>query len=341
MSSCGYCSKLSENLLKCVCKKESYCDRNCQKLDWKTHKKDCPPFVIKEVGLMGRGLIATRNLPRGACVLEESSVFALDITLSDYYQERVLLREFSKFTPEMKAQILDLHDPEGMKVGSDLGAKLKRIFHKNHLDMEGEIGTTFNLFVKSSMINHSCNPNSEILSQSASEFVPKHRVKVVTHIDIKKGEEITVNYYFSKMEPLLCELGEWDDVRVGYLNYCERQQIMKQRYKFDCICEICLMGSKTDSLRQQHRLLETKIRMEKKLKRSYFVLAEKKLKLGKLFDNGLLFMDLFDCLMAVSMQKYPNAEILRKNQTHKSEFKIFLNDNNNFLTPNTLEILGM
>ena len=40
MFTCGYCSKLSMKLLQCVCGKAWYCDKNCQKLDWKAHKKD-------------------------------------------------------------------------------------------------------------------------------------------------------------------------------------------------------------------------------------------------------------------------------------------------------------
>jgi len=328
MSSCGYCSKSSRCLLKCACGTEWYCDKKCQKLDWKTHKKDCPPFVIKEVGQMGRGLIATRNLPRGACVLKENAVLALDRKLSDDDQERLMRYELLKLTPEIQAQILDLHDPEDKKMDRDMGAKVKRIVQKNHLDVEGEIGTTFHLFLNSSMINHSCNPNSEIVAGSESEFEPKQCVKVITYIDIKKGEEITVNYYFSRMEAFLCELGEFDDVRVGYLKYHERQQIMNQRYKFYCKCEICLMGSHTDSLREQHRQLEGMIEIVKKIDKPYFVLAEKKLQLGKLFDNGLLFKDLFDCLLAYSKEKYKTAEIVSKNNIHKEEFKIFLNNNN-------------
>ena len=66
---------------------------------------------------------------------------------------------------------LDLRNPEDKKMDRDIGAKVKRIGQKNHLDVEREIGTTHHLFINTSMINHSCNPNSEIVSGSETEFV--------------------------------------------------------------------------------------------------------------------------------------------------------------------------
>jgi SET and MYND domain-containing protein len=41
-SRCFSCMKKTGVLLKCAsCKQVSYCDRNCQKKDWKDHKDEC------------------------------------------------------------------------------------------------------------------------------------------------------------------------------------------------------------------------------------------------------------------------------------------------------------
>ena len=45
---CGFCA--SEAKVKCAnCKSTYYCDRNCQKRDWKTHKKSCNVQKIQEI----------------------------------------------------------------------------------------------------------------------------------------------------------------------------------------------------------------------------------------------------------------------------------------------------
>jgi len=39
--SCGECGLVSGKMKRCACKKMWYCDRDCQKRHWKTHKKEC------------------------------------------------------------------------------------------------------------------------------------------------------------------------------------------------------------------------------------------------------------------------------------------------------------
>lgn len=258
---CGYCSKSSEELLKCVCGKVKYCDSKCQKLDWVNHKKDCPPFVIKDVGQMGRGMIATRNLPRGTCVFEESPIFSSDKTVIDDEEEREMLDEFSKLSPEMQVQILDLEDPEDKKIDDDLGEKLKRIKYKN---------------------------NMAIFRKERWEH--------------EEGS--------------------------AWINFNDRQLMIKQKYNFDCKCETCLLGSETDFVREQHRRLDEEVEFFKRMDYYYFVFAEKKLQLGKLFDNGVLFKDLLDCIHAAYIEKNQNAKLLDKFNMYKKEFKIFLNTSN-------------
>ena len=87
--------------------------------------KACPPFAIKDVGPMGKGLVATRNLPKAACVFEENSLFSSKTAKID---EKKLLHVFSKLTPEKQAEVLNLNDPKGPDNDDDNnGEKLKRI----------------------------------------------------------------------------------------------------------------------------------------------------------------------------------------------------------------------
>ena len=66
MASCHFCKiKPDEQLKSCVCGKASYCSKECQAKDWKTHKPSCPPFIVRESPGMGRGLFATRKIKEG------------------------------------------------------------------------------------------------------------------------------------------------------------------------------------------------------------------------------------------------------------------------------------
>ena len=48
---CGFCA--SEAKVKCAnCKSIYYCDRNCQKRDWKVHKKSCNVQKVQEIQLV-------------------------------------------------------------------------------------------------------------------------------------------------------------------------------------------------------------------------------------------------------------------------------------------------
>lgn len=47
MGKCGYCGS-DQAQVKCAkCKSVFYCDKNCQKKDWKLHKKDCQEPLVE------------------------------------------------------------------------------------------------------------------------------------------------------------------------------------------------------------------------------------------------------------------------------------------------------
>ena len=106
MASCHFCKVVPEVQLKsCVCRKASYCSKECQAKDWKSHKPSCYPFTIKESPGKGRGLFATRRIEAGQIILEEYPLFT--------YNEGMSLHEFkTRYYPNMnedtKSKILKL-----------------------------------------------------------------------------------------------------------------------------------------------------------------------------------------------------------------------------------------
>ncbi|KAL1115615.1 hypothetical protein AAG570_005905 [Ranatra chinensis] len=67
---CELCSKTASS--KCAgCGIAYYCSREHQKAHWSKHKHICKPFTVKEDGVLGRHLVATRRIRRGEVVLKE------------------------------------------------------------------------------------------------------------------------------------------------------------------------------------------------------------------------------------------------------------------------------
>ena len=83
MNSCDFCKKNPEEPLKsCVCKKASYCSKECQVKDWKTHKPSCPPYVVRESPGKGRGLFASRKITEGEIISDEYPLITLKVAVS-------------------------------------------------------------------------------------------------------------------------------------------------------------------------------------------------------------------------------------------------------------------
>ncbi|CAH1964733.1 unnamed protein product [Acanthoscelides obtectus] len=67
---CAECGEPAE--LKCsACKLVSYCGKEHQKKDWKNHKAVCRPFEILEDPVLGKCLVATRDIKPGDIVMAE------------------------------------------------------------------------------------------------------------------------------------------------------------------------------------------------------------------------------------------------------------------------------
>ena len=185
MASCDFCKINSNKGLKsCVCGKVSYCSKECQVKDWKTHKPSCPPFVVRESPGKGRGLFATRRIKEGQIILEEYPLLT--------YKDGTSLKEFKAnhyptIDEDTKRMILQLNDPaESFEtldtdtvqmsvrkhpiVGfwresrTDEISKIFRIITVNARQICGEEElynpTELGLYNNHSLINHSCVPNA-------------------------------------------------------------------------------------------------------------------------------------------------------------------------------------
>lgn len=86
------------------------------------------------------------------------------------------------------------------------------------------------LHPKPALMNHSCNPNAYVrfdVSSPSYGFPPCGSISVHALQDIGKDEEITISYVDTTFPSE------------------KRQQELKQRYFFDCRCDLCVKGHDT------------------------------------------------------------------------------------------------
>mmetsp|Transcript_63496 Transcript_63496/g.117040 ORF Transcript_63496/g.117040 Transcript_63496/m.117040 type:complete len:315 (+) Transcript_63496:68-1012(+) len=197
-------------------------------------------YEVKEIAGKGRGLVATRDIAVGECILEEEallqcqqSVLAVPATIASY----VVLWHFTeswlhwmvlgivafvvcfKLAPlcwvhtmgsEKKRKYFTLSGAAGF---SDFYLTSLAIFRVNVL--QGTDGAVCRL---AGLINHSCAPNGSHIWHA-----DKRREFVYAQKPIKSGEEITIGYI---------DLFE---------EYAERRKRLSKYYGFDCTCPTCSM----------------------------------------------------------------------------------------------------
>ena len=266
MSSCDFCKITpteAEQFKSCVCGKASYCSKECQAKDWKTHKPSCPPFIIRESPGKGRGLFATRKIKEGQIILEEYPLLTMPgkITPNEF-----LTKYFPKIDHEKKAKILKLHDrAEDLKkldnktfgellsknplmimwkkADSDTESRIFRIFCGNsrriceEKDLYDPI--LMGLYDKMSLINHSCVPNV-VWTWVMGDF-QRQQVKAI--MTIEKGEEILVNYR------------DTDEIVFGTREV--RRQELLENFGFLCQCSECSLAGEA---LQDNEMVRTEIR---------------------------------------------------------------------------------
>ena len=172
-------------------------------------------------------MFASRNLSSGIVILQEDPTLSADINCNDDDQ---LLQIFKGLPAEKQTEILNLYDP-CPEVKEGLLSKIKRIMNVNCCRSSNKLRNSVNknLYVTNAFINHSCKPNCCWKPSEVTETLT-----VVTMTPVMKGEEITVNYFFT----IAGERGDYCQPRE------RRREKIKELFYFDCLCSVCSQVSK-------------------------------------------------------------------------------------------------
>lgn len=192
--SCGI--KSQKRLSSCSkCQSAQYCSRECQQSDWKSHKRNCEPPIIafkkiqekypqfkydsrldirKSPG-KGQGLFATKDISADEILIIDSPI-------------SIGLKEGGKllFILDPK-EIQSLHLYYNPDIHSNL---LTSIHNSNSFEFEEKGSHCFSLLSK---VNHDIEPNAYYVRYQKDQI---YYYILITNRNIKKDEEITIDYLY-------------------------------------------------------------------------------------------------------------------------------------------------
>ncbi|TGO51181.1 hypothetical protein BCON_0167g00030 [Botryotinia convoluta] len=162
-----------------------------------------PMYSVQEVSGKGKGLIATRTIPMGTCILAEEPIIRIPEDASDTAVLRVSIRkQVEALTANKRQAFLSMHNI----YANDATSPHLGIIRTNR---------SWNI-INACRINHACDNNAQ---KGWNENTKRHTIYAKR--DIESGEEITIFH-------------------LGVLNKREtRQQRLRSKFAFTCSCHLC------------------------------------------------------------------------------------------------------
>ncbi|KAK0634406.1 hypothetical protein B0T17DRAFT_513273 [Bombardia bombarda] len=216
--------------------------------------KVTPAYEMRDIANKGKGLVATRKIPRGEVLMVDSVALlaALEIPRKMKQEKGRLL--FSRAVERLPraGEILGLarssSSDEGANAELEDGASMSAAFVEGVVKINSftvEVGGMgyMGLFPRIARINHACHP-------SAYFRFDQHSLKSTIRAfrDIDAGEEITISY-----------------ATFG-LTRAERQHILHLNWGFECDCSLCTAPqdeiAASDARRGEIKILREKVLRE-------------------------------------------------------------------------------
>ncbi|XP_054165106.1 histone-lysine N-methyltransferase SMYD3-like [Oppia nitens] len=231
---CDNCLAKSSGLKKCaVCGHMYYCDRNCQRNDWRAgHRYECQIFKnhyqklvdVKDLATTLLRLYFISKADPQIVFKKYNTVGGQQRCFNDLmsHQENIV-QDFSRFNKiqelhhiitslcGLQISINDLIDFYGKYVINSFSTCFTDFIHLS----DQTFGS--GLFIGASVLNHSCAPNVSFHSIG-------NKLMIISKRFITSGEELTVSYIDHN------------------LPIDTRSMLLKNYYYFDCHCRRCIDG---------------------------------------------------------------------------------------------------
>lgn len=168
-------------------------------------------YAIRAIAGKGKGLVATTRIAKGTRLLSEVPIFRVPRDKNDIKDlERIVADEVKCLGDDQRRAFFDLTNIYGNAHSEALG-----IARTNVLPL-GSGARAGGLFLEASRINHSCRHNAQ---NTWNENIGRLTIHALR--DIEAGQEITISYLVTTSE------------------YAERWRFLKDKFKFECKCELC------------------------------------------------------------------------------------------------------
>jgi len=235
-----------KKLSKCAkCHAVSYCGKECQRQDWPRHSHFCYPVQITCIPRMRLGLVAARNFKKGERIFVDRA--AVTIKMKGKIDKQLvddLKKEMEDLSEEEKSLFYklketEMHDEDHHLCWVNNIGKEENYLEELKIFLGNQIDGR--LFLKLSLVNHSCSPNAT--DDMMMNFDETKEVEVRAIKDIAKGEEITTFYLTSPIS----SLDSKDELRAT----------IKKGFGFDCLCAVC-SGEKPHQDDIKEKLLDLK-----------------------------------------------------------------------------------
>ena len=170
-------------------------------------------YDIVPIPSKGTGVVATQDIAKGTRIMAEKPLFIVPTNImqsGNQVVEKYIAQQLKGLDKDQQHAFLILHNCHGTNFSPFLAISKTNMLGLGSPPIGG------GLFIEASRINHACKPNTQ---NSWNERISRETIHAVR--DIKKGEEITISY-----------MGH-------FASYDERQAFLKDKFKFDCACEVC------------------------------------------------------------------------------------------------------
>ena len=190
---CNNCLKKSNSFKRCAkCLKMYYCDKNCQTIDWKYHKKECKIYAefsfssVDEISadfqkLLLRLWLCLKNDPKFGAqryqLMDGSDICLYDIKFDDLrlrqflstkHQDNFMFEIFNKICSDFKAYGLQF-DPRDLLhwygvIQMPIVQTIKYSTDNPFLLYHSQWPIALGIYPQISNVSHSCLPNCAIVS---------------------------------------------------------------------------------------------------------------------------------------------------------------------------------
>ncbi|KAG5991685.1 hypothetical protein E4U52_003420 [Claviceps spartinae] len=164
-------------------------------------------YALEDIPGKGKGLVATRNIPRGTRILCEEALFTIPNVTDVKEALRLICQQVAALSNEQRQGFLSM----------------RNIYSFNHTEEqyfgEAQSHTQEAICLESCRINHDCKNNA---TYDWNINIKRNTVHAIR--DINAGEEITASY-------------------LEFLKNREsRQRMLKDSYRFTCVCSLCSLS---------------------------------------------------------------------------------------------------